>query len=275
MTGTEILARATRALKSVGIDGAGRDARRILAHVLACDPGRLTLVLPEEVTAETITRYDALIARRVAREPVSHLIGTRMFYGREFIVTPDVLDPRPETETLIEAALSHPFERVLDLGTGSGCILLTLLAETQGAWGLGTDLSPAALDVAVRNRAALGQGDGALLRQSDWYDMVEGSFDLIVSNPPYIAKDEMADLAPELAHEPRLALTDEGDGLSAYRALAAGAPRHLEPGGRLLVEIGWQQGAAVSALMSAAGLTDVVVVADLDKRDRVVSARKA
>lgn len=275
MTGTEILARATRALKSVGIDGAGRDARRILAHVLACDPGRLTLVLPEEVTAETITRYDALIARRVAREPVSHLIGTRMFYGREFIVTPDVLDPRPETETLIEAALSHPFERVLDLGTGSGCILLTLLAETQGAWGLGTDLSPAALDVAVRNRAALGQGDGALLRQSDWYDMVEGSFDLIVSNPPYIAKDEMADLAPELAHEPRLALTDEGDGLSAYRALAAGAPRHLEPGGRLLVEIGWQQGAAVSALMSAAGLTDVVVVTDLDKRDRVVSARKA
>ncbi|MCJ7873707.1 peptide chain release factor N(5)-glutamine methyltransferase [Phaeobacter sp. J2-8] len=275
MTGTEILARATRALKSVGIDGAGRDARRILAHVLACDPGRLTLVLPEEVTAETITRYDALIARRVAREPVSHLIGTRMFYGREFIVTPDVLDPRPETETLIEAALSHPFERVLDLGTGSGCILLTLLAETQGAWGLGTDLSPAALDVAVRNRAALGQGDGVLLRQSDWYDMVEGSFDLIVSNPPYIAKDEMADLAPELAHEPRLALTDEGDGLSAYRALAAGAPRHLEPGGRLLVEIGWQQGAAVSALMSAAGLTDVVVVADLDKRDRVVSARKA
>lgn len=274
MTGSELLARATRALKTAGIDGAGRDARRLLAHALGQAAGRLTLVLPEPVDPEAAERFESLIARRLAREPVSHLTGRRMFYGREFEVTPDVLDPRPETETLIEAALSQPFERVLDLGTGSGCILLTLLAESQGAWGLGVDVSPAALDVAARNRAALGLSDCALLRQSDWFSQVEGSFDLIVSNPPYIADHEMAALAPELAHEPRLALTDEADGLSAYRAISGTAGRFLEPGGRLLVEIGWRQAEAVAALMREGGLSDVVVVHDLDGRDRAVSARK-
>ncbi|MGY3437210.1 MULTISPECIES: peptide chain release factor N(5)-glutamine methyltransferase [unclassified Marinovum] len=274
MTGSEVLAMATRALKSAGINGAGRDARRLLAFALGQEPGRLTLVLPEPVEAEAARTFEALIERRVAREPVSHLTGRRMFYGRDFEVTPDVLDPRPETEMLIEAALAQPFERVLDLGTGSGCILLTLLAESQGAWGLGTDVSPAALDVAARNRAAIGLGDSALLRQSDWFGAVDGSYDLIVSNPPYIAEAEMADLAPELAHEPRMALTDEADGLTAYRAITAGAGRFLEPGGRLLVEIGWQQAKAVTQLMAEGGLADIVVIGDLDGRDRVVSARK-
>ncbi|TNF18820.1 MAG: peptide chain release factor N(5)-glutamine methyltransferase [Rhodobacteraceae bacterium] len=275
MTWAELLARGTRVLKGVGIDGAGRDARRLLAHALGVEAGRLTLVLPEEVESTAAARFEALIARRAAREPVSHLTGRRAFYGREFEVTRDVLDPRPETETLIEAALAQPFERVLDLGTGSGCILLTLLAETQGAWGLGVDISDAALDVAARNRAALGLGDCALLRRSDWYGTVTGTFDLIVANPPYIAADEVADLAPELSHEPRLALTDEADGLSAYRKITAGARRHLERDGRLLVEIGWQQGAAVAGLMARAGLAEIIVIADLDGRDRVVTARNS
>lgn len=275
MTWAELLARGTRRLKGAGIDGAGRDARRLLAHALEIEAGRLTLVLPEEVESEAAVRFEALIARRAAREPVSHLTGKRAFYGREFVVTRDVLDPRPETETLIEAALAQPFERVLDLGTGTGCILLTLLAETQGAWGLGIDLSDAALDVAARNRAALGLSECALLRRSDWYQTVTGSFDLIVANPPYIAADEVAGLSPELSHEPRLALTDEADGLSAYRAIAAGAVRHLERDGRLLVEIGWRQGAAVADLMARAGLSDIIVIADLDGRDRVVSARNS
>lgn len=275
MTWAELLARGTRVLKGAGIDGAGRDARRLLAHALEVEAGRLTLVLPEDVESEAAARFEALIARRAAREPVSHLTGKRVFYGREFEVTRDVLDPRPETETLIEAALAQPFERVLDLGTGTGCILLTLLAETQGAWGLGIDLSDAALDVAARNRAALGLSECALLRRSDWYETVTGSFDLIVANPPYIAADEVADLAPELSHEPRLALTDEADGLSAYRTITTGAVRHLERDGRLLVEIGWRQGGAVADLMARAGLSDIIVIADLDGRDRVVSARNS
>ena len=274
MTGSELLARGTRALKTAGIDGAGNDARRLLAHALGQEAGRLTLVLPEPVDPEAAARFDNLITRRAAREPVSHLTGKRMFYGREFAVTPDVLDPRPETETLIEAALAQPFERLLDLGTGTGCILLTLLAESQGAWGLGVDVSPAALDVAARNRAMLGLSECALLRQSDWFAEVDGSFDLIVSNPPYIADHEMTALAPELAHEPRLALTDEADGLSAYRAIAASAGQFLEPGGRRLVEIGWQQAFPVAVLMREGGLSDVVVIQDLDGRDRAVSARK-
>ena len=119
MTGSELLARGTRALKTAGIDGAGNDARRLLAHALGQEAGRLTLVLPEPVDPEAAARFDNLITRRAAREPVSHLTGKRMFYGREFAVTPDVLDPRPETETLIEAALAQPFERLLDLGTGT------------------------------------------------------------------------------------------------------------------------------------------------------------
>lgn len=275
MTGAELLARGTRHLKSVGLDGAGRDARRLMAHALNVDPGRLTLVLPEVIDTAAAERFDRLIARRAAREPVSHLTGRRMFYGREFEVTPDVLDPRPETETLIEAALAEPYERVLDLGTGTGCILLTLLAESQGAWGIGTDISNPALDVAARNRAMMGLAECALLRRSDWFAELSGSFDLIVSNPPYIAADEVAALAPELSHEPRLALTDEADGLTAYRAITSGAARFLEPDGRLMVEIGWRQGAAVADLMAGAGLVGVTVISDLDGRDRVVSARKS
>ncbi|EPX81916.1 peptide chain release factor N(5)-glutamine methyltransferase [Salipiger mucosus] len=276
VTGSVLLARATARLVEAGIPDAGRDARRLLAHVLKVPPGRLTLFLPEPVGDAAGASFEALIARRAAREPVSHLTGRRLFYGREFLVTPDVLDPRPETEVLVEAALSEPFARVLDLGTGSGCILLTLLAEREGATGTGTDLGAAALEVAYWNRNAMKLEPRATLAQGDWYGALEGPerFDLIVSNPPYIAAAEMAGLSPEvLGHEPRMALTDEGDGLSAYGAIAAGAAAHLAPGGRLMVEIGPTQGPAVARLFEAAGLARVSVTPDLDGRDRVVSGR--
>lgn len=275
VTGAMVLAAGTRVLKSAGIDGAGRDARRLLAHALGIAPGRLTLVLPETVSPELAERFDALITARAVHVPVSHLVGMRAFYGRDFVVTPDVLDPRPETETLIEAALSLPFERVLDLGTGSGCILLTLLAETEGSWGVGSDLSPEALLVAAQNQVRLGLEARADLIQSDWFADVAGHFDLIVSNPPYIALSEMSELAPEVRdHEPRLALTDEGDGLAAYRAICDGALRCLDPGGHLMVEIGPTQAFAVVELMTAAGLDDTRVIADLDGRDRVVIGKR-
>ncbi|WP_353472663.1 peptide chain release factor N(5)-glutamine methyltransferase [Salipiger sp. H15] len=276
-TGSALLARATARLVEAGVADPGRDARRLLAHVLKVPPGRLTLFLPEPVAPEHVVIFDALIDRRAARVPVSHLIGRRQFYGREFLVTPEVLDPRPETEILIEAALSGPFTRVLDLGTGSGCILLTLLAEREGATGIGTDLSQKALEVAFWNRNALALEPRAALAQGDWWGALGQAperFDLIVSNPPYIALSEMAGLSPEVReHEPRMALTDEGDGLAAYRAIAAGAVAHLHPGGRLLVEIGPLQGPDVAALFEAAGLRDVAVIADLDGRNRVVSGR--
>ena len=273
MTGAEALRQAVAQLKEAGIDDPARDARRLLAHALDIAPGRVTLVLPDPITDAQQDRFADLIGRRVAREPVSHLTGRRGFYGREFLVTSDVLDPRPETEILVEQALAHDFSTLLDLGTGSGCILLTLLAERPKAAGLGTDLSPAALQVARTNATQLDLRDRADFKQGAWFDAVpdKARFDLIVSNPPYIARDEMAGLSPELSFEPRMALTDEHDGLDAYRDIAAGAPLHLTPGGRLIVEIGPTQGPAVTELFLAAGLENLSVHPDLDGRDRAVS----
>ncbi|PZX11038.1 peptide chain release factor N(5)-glutamine methyltransferase [Celeribacter halophilus] len=263
----------TKRLNEAGIEGAPRDARLLMAHVLGIAPGRLTLVLPDAITAEQAQGFEQAIERRAKREPVSHILGYREFFGRRFSVSTDVLDPRPETEVLIAEALSKPFTSVLDLGVGSGAILLTLLAEQVLAKGLGTDVSEAALAVARGNADALGLSSRARFQQADWWDGVEGQFDLITSNPPYIAAEEMAALSPELAHEPRVALTDEADGLSCYRIIAAQVRAFLAPRGRVLVEIGPTQGAAVSALFLEQGLKAVRVLSDFDGRDRVVCAQ--
>ncbi|PTQ75251.1 peptide chain release factor N(5)-glutamine methyltransferase [Celeribacter persicus] len=273
MTVQAALIEGTKRLAEAGIEGGARDARLLMAHVLGVAPSRLTLVMPDAIPEGDRAAFEAAIGRRVRREPVSHILGYREFYGWRFKVSGDVLDPRPETEILIAEALSRPFSSVLDLGTGSGAILLTLLAEQVLAKGLGTDLSEAALNVARANAEGLELATRAGFQQADWWDGIEGRFELIVSNPPYIALDEMPSLAPELAHEPRMALTDEADGLSAYRAIAKGARTHLAPRGRLIVEIGPTQGAAVSDLFLAEGLKGVRVIADLDGRDRVVRAQ--
>ena len=274
MTGSEILAEATRNLTSAGVPDAGRDARRLLAHVLKVPMGRLTLFLPEDVDPDLTVIYRVLIERRCERVPVSHLTGRRQFYGREFIVSKDVLDPRPETETLIEAALAAPFDNVLDMGTGSGCILLTLLMENEAANGVGTDLSPEALNVAYWNSNALGLEPRSTLLQGSWFEALNPDnqmFDLIVSNPPYIALSEMFGLSPEVRdHEPRMALTDGADGLTAYKLITSGAAHHLLPQGRLIVEIGPTQGDAVAEMMRNVGFGSVVITHDLDGRDRVV-----
>jgi release factor glutamine methyltransferase len=235
---------------------------------------RLTLHLSEALDAATCERFKAMLARRAGREPVARILGRRLFWGREFTVTPDVLDPRPETECLIAAALEGPEPaRLLDLGTGTGCIAVTLLAEWRGAQGVASDLSPAVLSVARTNAARHAVAGRLDLVESDWFAAIEGRFDLIVSNPPYITEAEMAALAPEVrGHDPHMALGDGGDGLSAYRALADGACAHLVPGGRMLLEIGWRQGAAVAGIFAAAGLTGIRVMPDLDGRDRVVGA---
>lgn len=273
-TAAEALRAGLARLAAAAIEGAPRDARRLLAHALGIAPDRLTLHLADAITPAQAAAFDLAIAARAARQPVSQIVGERLFWGRAFRVSRDTLDPRPETETLIEAALAEPFARVLDLGTGTGCILLTCLAERPQATGLGVDLSAAALDVAQDNARRLDLAARAEFRLSDWFAAVTGRFDLILSNPPYIAADEMPGLAPEVRDwEPHLALTPGGDGLNAYRALAAGAPAHLAPGGRLMVEIGPTQGAAVAALFAQAGLCDLRVLPDMDGRDRVVAAR--
>ncbi|KJZ24169.1 peptide chain release factor N(5)-glutamine methyltransferase [Tritonibacter mobilis] len=273
-TAAQAMVAATARLRAAGVDDPARDARVLLAHAARIEAARVTLIAPEELSHEVAERYDQLISLRAIRVPVSHLIGERDFYGRRFKVSADVLDPRPETETLIEAALSEPFERVLDLGVGSGCILVTLLAEQQGALGLGVDLSEAACLQASANAVLHRVEARADIRQSDWFSAVKGQFDLIVSNPPYIALNEMDDLSEEVReHEPQMALTDGADGLSAYRLICAGLGRNLAQGGRVLVEIGPTQGASVAEMMRAAGLVEVTVLPDLDGRDRVVLGR--
>jgi len=254
-----------------GFENPQREAKLLLVKAVGKELHNMNMGDFDEATME---RYIALCKRRRDHEPMSHLLETREFWKSKFVVRKAVLDPRPETEALVEAALNVPFQRVLDLGTGSGCILVSLLVERPDAMGIGVDKSAEAIEVAVQNVMALDVWARCQLGLSDWYADVEGQFDLIVSNPPYIALDEMAGLSPEGLHEPRMALTDEGDGLSCYRIIAAGAPQHLTAGGWLMVEIGPTQGAAVTAMFEAAGLTNVGICPDLDGRARVVVGQK-
>ncbi|WIY24968.1 peptide chain release factor N(5)-glutamine methyltransferase [Parasedimentitalea psychrophila] len=273
-TAAQAMVTATARLRAAGVPDPARDARVLLAHAARIEASRVTLIAPEDLDPDIAERYDQLIALRAIRVPVSHLLGERAFYGRRFKVSGEVLDPRPETECLIEAALSLPFQRLLDLGTGSGCILVTLLAEQQQATGLGVDLSEAACLQASANAVLQRVQARADIRLSDWFQTVDGKFDLIVSNPPYIALSEMPGLSAEVRdHEPQMALTDGGDGLGAYRRIASEVGNYLTRGGRVLVEIGPTQAVAVADLFEQAGLRQIRVVQDLDGRNRVVCAQ--
>ncbi len=277
MRAQELLAEGVGKLLAAGVDGGARDARWLLAHALGIERDRLTLALHDPVPEAQQTLFRQAITARAHHQPVAQIIGARLFWGRSFRVSPDVLDPRPETETLVEKALQHAFGRVLDLGTGSGAILLSLLAERPGAIGVGVDLSLDALDIARHNAKALNLSQRAQFMRSDWFSAVEGKFDLIVSNPPYIAASDFAGLAPEVRDwEPRMALVPDGcdgSGLAAYRTIAAHAPEYLAAKGWLMVEIGVGQGPDVLALFTQAGLRQGQILSDLSGRGRVVVAQ--
>ena len=276
MAGTvaEAIKSGTERLSEAGIASPARDVRWLMAASLGIPKDRLTLRLGEPLSGVAASKFAEYLRSRADRMPVSRIIGEREFWGRTFEVTPATLDPRPETETLVELALSEPFSRVLDLGTGTGCILISLLAERPEATGVGTDISEEAVLVAGANAERHGVADRLILPLSDWYTDIGGRFELIVSNPPYIALDEMSGLAPEVRdHDPRIAFTDEDDGLTAYRRIAEKALDHLTPGGRLLAEIGPTQAVAVTGLFRQAGFDSVDVSPDLDGRDRVVTGR--
>jgi release factor glutamine methyltransferase len=263
-----------RQLKAAGIDGARAEARLIVAQTTGLDRTRQLADPCQEVDPEPAF---ALASRRCAREPMAYLTGSREFWGLDFLVGPGVLVPRPETETLVEVVLAELADRraalrVLDLGTGTGCLLLTLLTLYPTAIGIGIDRSTAALAWAARNRERLGLEDRTLLVQGDWLAAVQGPFDLIVSNPPYIAPDEPRD--PETRHEPESALIAGTDGLDAYRAIAGPAWLSLAPEGLALFEIGAGQGDAVRALLARAGFRAVAVMPDLAGRPRAVIGKK-
>jgi len=270
-------------LREAGIETPELDARLLLCHAAALTHESFVARAGEALQPEAAARLEALVRRRASREPIARITGTREFYGRSFLVDGSALDPRPDTETLIEVALAliektgrreEPL-RLLDLGTGTGCILLTLLAELPKAHGLGTDLSPAALRLAEANARRLGVAGRASFLASDWLDAIHGEFDLIVSNPPYIASGEIERLAPEVAHhDPYLALDGGPDGLKAYRRIAAGAARLVAPKGAILVEIGASQAPAVAGLLRDGGflVENDGLSFDLGGRPRVVVA---
>lgn len=257
------------------IEGGGRDAAVLLRWVVGVSAATLTAYDDEPLTAGETDRFSQALKRRASREPVSHIIGGREFWGRWFEVTADVLDPRPETEIMVSAALERSFEQVLDLGVGSGCLLGTMLAERPGATGLGIDASDAALRVTARNMQALDVQGRATLLRGDWLDGVVGLFDLVLCNPPYIAEDEMAGLSPELSHEPAIALTPGGDGLAPYRAIAPRLADVLAPGGRAMFEIGPTQARDVSAIFAAEGWAAPDIRRDFDGRDRCLIFARA
>jgi release factor glutamine methyltransferase len=277
---------AASVLRQAGIKTPELDARLLLCHAAGLSHEAYVARAREALAPEVAASFEASVLRRAAREPVSRILGSREFYGREFLVDRHALDPRPDTETLIEAALDlvaraasrgRPL-KLLDLGTGTGCILITLLAELPHARGVGTDISGAALKLAAANAGRLGVADRARFVAADWLDGVEGCFDLILSNPPYIASAEIATLAREVAdHDPRLALDGGPDGLDAYRRIAASAGQVLAPTGRILVEIGSGQAEAVARIFRGAGLSldpEGSVGRDFAGRPRLVVARE-
>jgi release factor glutamine methyltransferase len=277
------LVEAAQILRQAGIETPELDARVLLCHAAGLSHETYIAGAREALPADAAPKLQDAIARRLAREPVARITGGREFYGRSFVLGKDTLDPRPDTETLIEAALGLVREqgwqekplKLLDLGTGTGCILVTLLAELPLATGLGTDLSLGALAVAAANARTHGVASRAAFITADWLDAVSGKFDLVLSNPPYLAAREIAGLATEVAaHDPHLALNGGPDGLEAYRRIAMRARDILTADGRLLVEIGPAQGEDVSAIFARAGLNPELGEGrrDLAGRPRVIVA---
>jgi release factor glutamine methyltransferase len=253
---------------------ASLDARLLLQHAaglrhdeMIADPGR-------KVDEDATSAFRLMVARREIHEPVSRILGLREFYGRQFRVTEAVLDPRPDTETLIDLALGFlkPDARILDLGAGSGAIIVTLLAERPDAMGVATDISEAALEVARGNARRLGVAGRLDLIKADWFEGLSGVFNLIVSNPPYIASGEIAGLEPDVrGFDPHGALDGGPDGLAAYRRIADGAGEHLKAGGAVAVEIGAGQETAVRMIFEARGFRLVEARRDLGGHVRALA----
>lgn len=269
-----------RRLRDHGIDTPDLDARLLVGHALALDHAGLMREAERPLEDAEIARIEALAVRRLAHEPVARITGTKEFWGLAFAMTPAVLVPRPDTETIVEAALAAidrngPRTRALriaDLGVGSGAMLAALLTELPNAVAVGTDRDPAALATAQHNAAQLGVAERAAFVACDFGAAIAGGYDLVVTNPPYIRTADIAMLDPEVRdYDPRGALDGGPDGLAAYRVIAADAWRLLRPGGAIVVEIGHGQANAVAALFAASGFGRSTVAPDLAGIPRALS----
>ncbi|MFY9757947.1 MAG: peptide chain release factor N(5)-glutamine methyltransferase [Pseudolabrys sp.] len=278
---SEAISLLAQAFHTAGIEAADVDGRLLVGHALHLDRARLIAQSDRILEAREINVISTLAARRLKREPVSRILGQKEFWSIALAITPDVLVPRPETETVVEGALDFVVRgglrmeklRILDIGTGSGALLLALLRELPNATGTGTDISTGALKVARENAARCGVEGRCTFVVCDIASVVEGPFDLLVSNPPYIAHNEITSLAPEVKnYDPTVALDGGDDGLAAYRAIAADAKRLLAPGARMFVELGAGQEAAVRDLFTNVGLIAGIARTDLAGIPRVLGA---
>ena len=279
MTPRDLAAQIAARLATAGIERARSEAWLLLAAATGAERAALVAGGVDRLSAAQGARLEALASRRLAREPVAYLLGEKEFWSLRFEVGPAVLIPRPETETVVEAVLAQLPDRarplrLLDLGVGSGCLLLALLSELPRATGLGIDESAAALALARRNAERLGLAARADFRQGRWGEGLADPFDAIVSNPPYVAEGDWAGLQPEIRDfEPKAALVAGPDGLAAYHALAPDCVRLLAPGGLCALEVGSGQGDAVAALLAGQGLRMIERRCDLAGVERCVLAR--
>jgi release factor glutamine methyltransferase len=277
---SEAIRRATEELAEADVGHPALDARILVAHALDC--GRMELVSqPHRVLSkEEFQNVNKLMARRARREPVARILGLREFWGLPFGLNEATLEPRPDSETLVEVALSGigdrgPGIKILDLGTGTGCLVLALLHELPEARGLGVDIAPRAVEQALINADRLGLQNRAAFRVNNWLDGSSGTFDLIVCNPPYVVAHDIPNLMPEVReHDPLAALDGGADGLDVYRFLIPQLSRFLNPGGLAVFEAGQGQAETVSELFRIAGFTNITAHKDLGSIERCVSASK-
>lgn len=257
-----------------GVDSPRLDAEVLLSHILKCDRIHLYVNFDRPLVGEELSSFRQMVKARAQRMPVAYILGEKEFMGHSFRVTPDVLIPRPDTEILVEEAIRLLAEketpRIVDIGTGSGAILLSVLKGTEGSTGVAVDLSPAALAVAKSNGECLGLADRVEFRLGDLYAPVDGLFDAILSNPPYIPVRDMEGLSPEVKQEPEMALVGGVDGLDFYRRLIDDAPRYLKEGGIVLFEVGIHQAQAVAELGKRRGFSAQRILPDYAGIDRVV-----
>ena len=279
-----LMTEAVAALRDAGIENARMDARILLSDAAGVDSSRIAAWPEDTVTMDKANTFRNMVARRLKHEPVSRILGQRDFWRHSFRLSPETLDPRPDSETIVELALDWLEDAnaptVLDFGTGTGCLLLSIIGDLQNASGLGVDISEGAVTCARENANRLGLADQVEFRVSDWDSAItdaerKAGFDLIVSNPPYITQADMEKLSPEVRqYDPRLALTDEGDGLGAYRILSQAAFSLVKPAGFVIFEIGQGQEKDVARLLVEAGFVGIEYREDLGGIVRCVAAKK-
>ncbi|MBC9179679.1 peptide chain release factor N(5)-glutamine methyltransferase [Pseudoroseomonas ludipueritiae] len=270
------LCRAGQHLRAAAIENPRLEARLLLSTAMGVETTALLRDSRAPVPPEAALRFAGMLKRRLAHEPMGYVLGHQGFWTLDLAVSPATLIPRADSEAIVEAALQGPAPaRVLDLGTGTGCLLLAVLSEHPAAFGIGVDLAPEAAALAAANARRNGLGERAVFLAGSWADSLTGGFDLVLSNPPYIESADIPGLMPEVAlHEPARALDGGADGLDAYRLIVADLPRLLRPRGRAVLELGQGQGPSVSAFARTAGLEVVGTHADLGGVDRALILRR-